>query len=144
MNADRNAYDELCGYTLLHRDPAFIHQNVVDAFGAQTATEHTKPIRVAFSLAGLLLHIEWGWTGREVQRAHTRLAQRSRVWPTFRLPVERGAMTAVNVMSAPAGTERDRAIDAWCASVWAAYRDVHGDVAALLRHHELDPPRAGI
>jgi hypothetical protein len=47
-------------------------------------------------------------------------------------------MTALDVMAAPAGPERDRAIDAWCASVWDAYRDVAPAVAALAREHGLD------
>jgi hypothetical protein len=40
-------------------------------------------------------------------------------------------------MAARAGPERDKAIDAWCASVWNAYRDSHQSVADLLRHHEI-------
>ena len=61
--ADRAAYDELASYTLIHGDPAFIHQHVVDAFGAQHATDHSKPIGVAFALIGLYLHVERGRSG---------------------------------------------------------------------------------
>jgi len=135
---DRDAYDELASYTLSHGDRAFIHQHVVDAFAAQHATPSTKPIALAFALIGLYLHVERGFTGRQVQRAHMTLAKRSRDWPTFALPDERGALTALDVMAAPAGVERDRAIDAWCAAVWAAYRDVASSVAALATAHGLD------
>jgi hypothetical protein len=47
-------------------------------------------------------------------------------------------MTAVEVMLAPAGTERDEAIDAWCASVWQAFH-VHRDaVVSLLGEYGVD------
>jgi ribosomal protein L4 len=135
---DRDAYDELGSYTLTRGDRTFIHQHVVDAFAAQNASPSTKPIALAFALLGLYLHVERGFTGRQVQRAHMMLAKRSRSWPTFALPTHRGAMTAHDVMAAPAGVERDAAIDAWCAAVWAAYREVAPSVAALATAHGLD------
>ena len=137
-SAARAAYDELAAYTLTHGDAAFIHQHVVDAFAAQYATDATKPISVAFALIGLYLHVERGFTGRQVQRAHMMLARRSRSWPVFTLPGTRGAMTAADVLAAPAGPERDRAISVWCASVWSAYAKIAPEVAALAREHGLD------
>jgi hypothetical protein len=44
-------------------------------------------------------------------------------------------MTAIDVMNVPAGPERDRAIDAWCASVWDAFRETHGEIAELVERH---------
>jgi hypothetical protein len=44
-------------------------------------------------------------------------------------------MTASQVLAAPAGRERDQAIDAWCASVWAAYREHHRLIAELVQQH---------
>ncbi|MDE3155321.1 MAG: hypothetical protein KGN76_09465 [Acidobacteriota bacterium] len=137
MAADDQAFHELCGYTLAHGDPAFIHQHVVDAFAAQEADEETKPIKITFALVGLYLHVERGQTGRWAQRVHMQLAKRKHDWPSFTLPADRGAITAADVLAVPPGPERDRAIDAWCASVWAAYRDSHGAVEALLRTHGL-------
>jgi hypothetical protein len=128
----REAYDALCCYTLERGDLSFIHQHVVDAFAAQTASETTKPIGVAFALIGLYLHIEKGRSGREVQRAHMALARKKREWPKFPLPFDRGAMTAADVMESAEGPERDRAIDDWCRVVWNAWRDSHAAVAALL------------
>jgi hypothetical protein len=130
--AERATLDELSAYTLTHGDPSFIHQHVVDAFAAQHATPQSKPIGVAFGLIGLYLHLERGYTGRDVQRAHMRLARKRRQWPVFDPPAERGVLTAVDVMESPPGPERDRAIEAWCASVWEAWRDSHDRVAALL------------
>lgn len=135
MDPDEEAHLELEAYSLLHGDPTFIHQHVVDAWLAQHANERTKPIGLAFSLAGLHLHVEKGWTGREVQRAHSTMARQGGPWPPIALPDERGTLTAKDVIAASAGPERDRAIDTWCASVWEAYRDSHEEVEELLRKH---------
>ena len=134
--ADDDAYDELAAYTLAHGDPAFIHQHVVDAFAAQYATGDSKPIGVAFALIGLYLHVERGRSGREVQLAHMRLGRRRRQWPAFDLPPTRGEMTIADVLDAPPGPERDRAIDEWCASVWRAWSGSRAGVIALL--NEMD------
>lgn len=134
MTADE-AFHELCGHTLNRGDPAFIHQHVVDAYAAQTADAHTKLIKITFALVGLHLMIERNFTGRQVQRAHMALAKRPRRWPSFPLPRDRGAMTVHEVLAAPPGPERDAAIHASGAAVWAAYRDCHHAVVDLLRGH---------
>jgi hypothetical protein len=133
MTTDRATADHeaLQCYTLAHGHPSFIHQHVVDAWAAQHADARTKPIGLVFALIGLHLHVDKGLSGREVQRAHMALAQERRQWPSVPLPVERGTVTATTVMAAAAGPERDKAIDAWCASVWAAFRDSHETIAAL-------------
>jgi hypothetical protein len=133
--AERRAYEALQCYTLGHGGAEFIHQHVVDAWAAQHAARSDKPIRLAFALIGLYLHLERGLTGREVQQAHMRLAHRRQPWPTFPLPSGRGSMAATEVMAAPPGEERDRAIDAWCASVWAAYQGSRQAVVDLLDRH---------
>ena len=127
--------DELAAYTLAHGDPAFIHQHVVDAAGAQFAEEAAKPIRLAFSLVGLYLHVERGYTGREVQRVHMKMGQRKRRWPTFPVPRTRGSIMPADVLAAPPGAERDAAIDAWCASVWATYAESRPAVVELLEQY---------
>ncbi|HZW04977.1 MAG TPA: DUF5946 family protein [Anaerolineaceae bacterium] len=132
----QQAYDQIAFYTLAHPDPGFIHQYAVDAFAAQFADEHDKPIKVAFALAGLYLHLERGYTGREVQLAHMRLAKERKEWPRFSLPAERGSVTPFDVLRAEPGPERDRAIRAWSASVWEAWKDSHARVAAWI-HAEL-------
>ena len=133
--SERTAFEELQCYTLALGDPAFIHQHVVDAWAAQHADERTKPIALTFALVGLYLHLEMGYTGRRVQLAHMAMGCRKRNWPSFALPAERGSVTAVQVMAAPAGSERDLAIDTWCASVWAAFDDSHHAAAELLRQY---------
>jgi hypothetical protein len=130
-----DAYDELQCYTLAHGGGTFIHQHVVDAWAAQHADERTKPIGLTFALVGLYLRVERRFSGRQVQRAHMALGKHKRTWPAFRLPPERGPVTASQVMAAPAGPERDQVIDAWCASVWEAFRESHQAVAELLKQH---------
>lgn len=138
---DDDAYHRLCAYTLSLGDAEFIHQHVVDAHAAQTATAASKPIGVAFALVGLYLHLERGFTGREVQLAHMRLAKSGPPWPAFPIPGdgERGAMTAEDVLTTPEGPARAAALDEWCGSVWDAWTAgaegarVRDDVVRFLR-----------
>jgi hypothetical protein len=131
----RAAYDELYVYTMGR--PRFVLQHVVDAFAAQTATDDSKPIGVVFALVGLYLHVEQQVPGRQVQQVHQQLGRRKREWPLIRLPADRGTMTVADVLAAPAGAERDRAIDAWCQSVWSAFRDNRQTIIDLLGEYQI-------
>jgi hypothetical protein len=131
--SEQELQHELSFYTLSLGDTAFLHQHVVDAFAAQNATPASKPIQVVFALIGLYLHLERNYTGREVQRAHMRLGTPRRNWTLPQLPESRGAIRVSDVLAAPAGHERDRMIEAWCASVWSAYSKVHDEIAAIAR-----------
>ncbi|MCB9898015.1 MAG: hypothetical protein H6825_08430 [Planctomycetes bacterium] len=133
----REAYDALCCWTLGRGDATFVHQHVVDAYAAQSATPASKPIGIVFALVGLYLHTERGRDGRFVQRVHMALARRRRDWPVLALPEARGDVTARDVLAAPEGPGRDAAIDAWCASVWDAYRAQRATIVALLEEHGL-------
>jgi hypothetical protein len=117
----QDIFDQLCFYTMNHPDPRFLHQLAVDAHTAQTATESSKTIAVFFALMGLHLVVEKGWTGRQVQLAHVRLAPRKSQLPRPKLPIDRGAMTVADVLQAAPGEARDNAIRAWCESVWEAF-----------------------
>jgi hypothetical protein len=137
MNPEQDAYHELCAYTLTRGDATFIHQHVIDAYAAQRATSDSKPISVAFSLAGLFLHVEKKLSGRQVQLAHMRMARQKRTWPAFVLPPDRGTVTVLDVMAAPEGSPRDHAIDEWCVSVWSAFAVNRRAVVELLREYDL-------
>lgn len=130
-SVEEAAYHELSAYTMAHGDSRFIHQHVVDAWGAQSATADGKPIRLIFSLAGLYLHLERGRSGRDVQMIHVQMGRRKREWPRLDLPADRGAVSAVDVMRAAAGPERDAAIEDWCRSVWNAFKQ-HRDAIVLI------------
>jgi len=133
--AEQAAFQELCAYTLTHGDPFFIHQLVVDAWAAQHADGQTKPIALTFALLGLYLAVEQGVTGRQVQRAHMQLGRKKHQWPGLVLPDDRGSMTAADVMQAPAGPDRDRAIHDWCASVWTAFGRNRETIVNVLNDH---------
>src|SRR3954470_17766875 len=125
-------YHELSAYTLTHGGSDFIHQHVVDAWKAQTATEQSKPIGVVFSLAGLYLHVERGFTGRQVQLAHMQMAKSREPWPRLPLPLARGEMTASDVMAAAEGVPRDQAIHDWAVSVWNAFTGSRATIVEIL------------
>jgi len=128
-----NLFHELTFYTLAHPNQAyFIHQHAVDAWTAQTATEQTKPIGVAFSLAGLCLFLEKGYTGRQVQQAHMALSKNKSSIPAFTLPDNRGNTTIEDVLAVEPGKRRDEQIHSWCHSVWNAFALVHPQVKAWL------------
>ncbi len=61
---ERDTYHALCGYTLTHPGPTFLHQHVVDAFAAQRADGDTKPIALTFALVGLYLAVERRSSGK--------------------------------------------------------------------------------
>jgi hypothetical protein len=137
MNTAQDLYNELSYYTLAHPDPAFIHQHIVDAFAAQTADENTRPVKITFALAGLYLHIEKGFTGRQVQLAHMQLARKKEPWPVFSLPAHRGAITVADVLATPAGPARDGMIHQWCLSVWETFGENRPAVVSLLSRHKI-------
>ena len=130
---EQNAYDEITAWTLNRRDAGFIHQHVVDAWAAQNASENSKPIQIAFALIGLYLHLGEGFSGREVQLVHMRLAQPQRGgsgrkdWPHFAIPKERAPITVIDVIAAFEET-RAAEIERWCRSVWQMWIESHRSV----------------
>lgn len=126
-------YDELSAFTLSLADPTFLHQLAVDAYGAQHADGKSPSIRTAFALAGLYLAIERGFSGRQVQRAHTLMARRPRPWPVFALPPTRGALTVRDVLGASGDRARCEALRAWGEAVWAAWSSEREQILALVR-----------
>jgi hypothetical protein len=140
--AEQEGYNQLTAWTLSLRDREFIHQHVVDVWALQHADEHSKAIAAPFTLLGMYLHLEKGYTGKEVQIAHMLLGQPHgrgpgrKQWPRFALPKDRGRMTVLDVMAVPE-SERKKAIDRWCRSVWDACRDIQQQVRDWLQE-ELD------
>src|SRR3954466_11577639 len=103
MELSRSDYDALYAYTMTRGGESFVLQHVVDAFAAQSATPTTKPIGLTFALVGLFLHVEGGFSGKQVQRVHMLLGREKREWPQMALPASRGAITATDVLAVPAG-----------------------------------------
>ena len=133
MESARAAYDEV--YVDTMGRPGFILQHVVDAFVLQTASNHSKPITVVFGLVGLYLRVEKQYSGHQVQQVHMKLGREKRGWPSICFPEDQGRITVVDVLAASAGPERDKAIDDWCRSVWAAFSGNRQIIVALLREY---------
>jgi hypothetical protein len=132
--SDQDIYNELAFYTLELRDPEFIHQHVVDAFAVQHAGRESKPIAVVFGLVGLYLHLEKGFTGRQVQRAHMEMARKHRQWIAPLAPENRRAgIGMAEVLTAAAGAERDAMIRRWCEAVWRDWEHARPAIAGLAR-----------
>ena len=134
-STQQEAFYTLSYDTLSRQDDYFIHQHIVDAFTAQTANKNTKPIAIAFALAGLYLFLEKGYTGREVQNMHAQMGKEKRIWPKFDLPQKRGEITVQDVLATQAEDARDDMIKKWCHSVWDAYGGSHKKVEDLLQHY---------
>lgn len=124
-------FGELTAHTMSKNDPAVIHQHCVDAYGAQHSGGETKPITTVFSLVGLYLFLEQGYTGSEVQRAHTTLGDRDRSWPELSPPRSPGDITVQAVLDATPGDERTRTIERWAESVWQTWEESHQWVRAV-------------
>ena len=137
MPSDQELFDELSFYTLAHGDPAFIHENSADAWRAQQADETTKPMAVIFAVMGLYLYLEKGFTGKQVQLAHMRMARRPRSWPTLPLPAQQATIRVADVVATKPGAARDAMIRQWCASVWDTWQESRTQIVALVKS-ELD------
>ena len=130
--AEQQQYDQLCAWSLSRGDAAFVHQLVVDAWAAQHATADSKPISPVFALIGLYLHLEHGYTGRQVQLAHIKVANNRKQWPRLTPPAERGSLRVEDVVGAEGDSAQDQAIDRWCASVWDAWKDSQATIRELV------------
>jgi hypothetical protein len=126
-------FDELCFYTLAHPDPAFLHENSADAWRAQHADEATKPMTVVFAVIGLYLYLEKGFTGRQVQLAHMRMAKHRKAWAGLPLPTRQASVGVRDVVAAPPGAERDAMIHNWCVAVWETWQPAREAIKQIAR-----------
>ncbi len=104
-------FNELSGYTLSMTDSGFIHQYIVDAYGAQHAGVNTKPIRVMFSLIGLCLAVEHNYSGRQVQLIHMKIPKQ--LWQVLEPPLQKSAITVAGVLNTNNDIERRHMILDW-------------------------------
>jgi hypothetical protein len=116
-------FSDLECYTVAKQDPEFIHQHAVDAYEAQHAGGPTRNITVASGLIGLYLALEKGYTGRQVQLAHMRIAQKKKVWPRLEPPAQPAFLTVMDVLKAGTDEEKDAMIRKWMTSVWESWED---------------------
>ncbi len=116
-------YYELTYWTLVQQGGRFIHQHAVDAYEAQHAGERTRPITAVFGLIGLCLALEKGYTGRQVQLAHIKIAFRRKNWPRLEPPARRARLTVLDVLVAETDAEKETMLMKWAASVWDIWED---------------------
>jgi hypothetical protein len=131
--SEQQHYDELCAWSLSRGDAAFVHQLVVDCWAAQQATAESKAISPVFALIGLYLHLEHGYSGRQVQLAHMKLAKNRNQWPKLLPPRERGSVTVEEAHRAQGDAARDAAIERWCYSVWESWKDSQPAIRELAK-----------
>lgn len=131
--SDQDLYNELAFYTLELRDPEFLHQHIVDAFAVQHAGPDSKPIAIVFGLIGLYLYLEKNFTGRQVQRAHMRLARNRKQWIAPTIPQQEANIGIGDVLAAAPGPERHAMIRRWCEAVWRDWQTCRSEIAELAR-----------
>jgi hypothetical protein len=119
-------------YTVSKQDLGFIHQHAVDAYAAQHAGGTTRNITVAFGLIGLYLALEKGYTGKQVQREHMRIARVRKNWPCLEPPRTPASLTVMDVLNAVDGPEKDALIRQWMAAVWESWADRQQWVRAMM------------
>jgi hypothetical protein len=143
---------ELLGFEFQHPVMLRYHQLTVDAYGAQHAGGEAPAIRVAYSLAGLWLALEHGFTAEEVRAVHRRMGHPTSSWPVFEPPTPpQRWLTVLDVAEAGVRQRSDgghaRAAGQWAESVWSAWLTaspgVEDSVGEMLRgifletgHHE--------
>lgn len=116
-------FSDLSCYTVALRDTEFIHQHAVDAYEAQHAGGTTRNITVAFGLIGLYLALEKGYTGKQVQQVHMRIAKSRREWPWLEPPARPARLTVLDVLNMPDGPRKDAMIRKWMEAVWESWVD---------------------
>lgn len=144
--------DEILGYQFQHPVMLRYHQLTVDTYGAQHAGGAAPQIRVGYSLAGLWLALEHGFSAEDVRAVHRRMGDPTAAWPVFEPPaLPQRWLTVLDVAEAGVRQHSDgghaRAAGQWAESVWNAWLagvpEVDDRVEAMLRaifletgHHE--------
>jgi hypothetical protein len=123
---------EVSYYTLAHGDPVFLHQHLVDAYAAQHLRQSPSTIGAAFALTGLYLAVERGFTGRQVQEMHIRMARSAKQWPRFDPADDVGPLTVADVLAVEPGPRRDEKLMDWCASIWRSRLAEQGRVREMV------------
>lgn len=128
-------FSQLSEFTLSLADSEFIHQHVVDAYGAQHVGLYTKKVVPAMTLVGLYLQLTYGYSGKQVQRAHMVIADQTRDWPEFEQPKQLATMTVLDVLKKTRVGEKKAAIHTWCEAVWQSWFSEHKKVEAFAKKY---------
>lgn len=124
-------YHELSIYTLQLRDTEFIHQLIVDAYAAQHASKNMPHVTATFALIGLYLVCNHGYTGKQAQRAHMILANKTKDWPQFLPDCRKAELTVVDVLDCSDDIKKEM-IRKWAKAVWDSWEHQHARVKELV------------
>jgi len=128
-------YGELSSYTLAEADDEFIHQYIVDAYGAQHSGGITKDITTIYALIGLCLMTDHGLTGKQIQKVHMRMPKKK--WEKLGAPTDYRWMTIRDVLQAKSPSERRVLIRQWAISVWNGWRKYHDYIGNIANKYIL-------
>lgn len=118
-------YHELSAYLIMNPDINFSTQHAVDAYGAQHSGNGVKNIRTAFSLVGLCLALDHGYSGRQVQQAHMKLSKQNIRWSSFELPKKAYTLTVADVLAVEESGSRKEMLMRWALDVWDTWEHYH-------------------
>lgn len=91
-------YHDVVGFEMDHVDLlGDLHQVTVDTYGAQHPLAPTPSIRIYYGLVGLLLTLEYGWSGARVRHLHRSMGKPASWWPKINAPDFRGHLTISHV-----------------------------------------------
>jgi len=124
-------YQQLSFFTLSQNYTEFIHQLIVDAYGAQHSGPTTKSIRTIFSLIGLCLVTENNFTGRQVQKVHSIIPKQQ--WQKLTAPTVPVTFTVADVLNSGSDEERIMAIKKWGRSEWERWEEYHEHVRKIIK-----------
>jgi len=125
-------FNKLSAYTLSNSDERFIHQLIVDAYGAQHAGGCTKNITVIFALIGLCLVIEHNYTGRQVQLFHMKIPKQH--WPYLEPPKSSASIKINDVVNAKTNIQKELLIRKWVNAVWNSWVEQHKYIRRIVNN----------
>ncbi len=122
-------FSELSFFTLSNNDKRFIHQLIVDAYGAQHAGGCTKDITVIFALIGLCLVVERNYTGKQVQLLHIRISKQN--WSYLEPPKHPASIKINDVVKVITDSQKELLIHNWVKAVWDSWAEQHNYIRKI-------------
>jgi hypothetical protein len=130
-------FHTLAGIHFDEADASFKHQIAIDCYGAQHIGGPSKPVTAVYALVGLCLHVERGFSGRQIQAAHMLLARTRSNWPTLSAPATHYRVTVDMVVAAGCASSRAQQLEAWAVCTWEAWRNEQQWVRNIIRDRRL-------
>ncbi len=112
-----------------------IHQLTVDSYAVQHADGPHPDKSVDVHLFGLYLSLEKGIRSPNVAPLLQRLVAAIEVWPHFKPPTQKGALTVFDVAMCDSVEDHIRIVREWSRSVWASWSAHHAEVARLISNY---------